>query len=196
MEFSVFVCFDWPEKWHESDKLPTVAVGVSCQVAAECGACWREVGLETRVCIHQYNVTHAKYVSVLQEGVLSACHLHSCFCHRYVVLISLSSVCLFFFRQAKQMSCTSKVTKKKTAVVMAQMTVEWRMWLWPWFSPTPVHPEDSYRNNANTGQQMHCKAHYRGNCFVGKWSNDPEWLFQMSFSGRWQIRPPGLNNSG
>lgn len=139
MESSFFVCFDRLESWHtEIDKLRTVAVGVSCQVAAVCVACLgEEAWSETRVCMHQRNVTHARHVglllrkSALQENfyqhaisvLIPVIDIYlqtfiwlSSFCHGSVIMLYID----------KQSNWVELVRWQQTAVLSAQMSVGWR----------------------------------------------------------------------
>lgn len=159
-ESSFFVCFDRPESRHtEIDKLRMVAVGVSGQVAAVCGAC----SAEARVwdtCPHTSTQCHAcracwftTQTTSAAGGFLSACHPHSRTIYRH-----FANICLLSGQQQKSVVFGEAAVArwKQTAVLSAQMTLDCRT-LNPHVpdpdsaSTTPVHPEDS--GNANAGLQ-------------------------------------------
>lgn len=99
-------------------------MGASCQVAAVCAACWAEAWSETRVCLHQYDVTNVKHVGSLQPELQDAFYQPAAcvpatvplmfFTHRRAFGFCCGSVALLWF--------VLVIKWKQTAVRAAQMT--------------------------------------------------------------------------
>ena len=150
--------------------------GSSWSVVSGSCSMWSMLGRRSLVwdtCLHASTQCHAcqacwftnEKISAAGE-FLSACHLCSYTSYRYIfaniylTVKLLSWQCNYvIYWQAKQLSWTRKVATNSCSVGSDVRGVENAKLtrLWPSFSPTPVHPEDSGSRNANTGNTCTAK---------------------------------------